>query len=313
MQNNMEGGMENQKTVVVSGATPEVFEVDGERVVDARTLHGALGVNTVFAHWVERNFGEFEEGAEFLPKVAKSTGGRPETNYWLTLDTAKELCMMAKTPQGKAIRKYFIAVEREWRQKMSAAPELSRRQLAEMVIKAEDERERIAAQNAALIAQQEKAAEFAESEFVPALEYVTRAVKTGNNGELDTKDTANEMRFVTVRGENIGRDGLFDICQKIGWTCAGDRTRATQYAINSGYLVVKETTSRIPDRHGNCHTSVKIFFTVKGRKRLLEILLGLEHIKETPEVRRLSEKYCALLRGNEPQNASLFCAEVANG
>ena len=54
----------------------------------------------------------FEEGIDFTPFLAESTGGRPSIDYALTLDTAKEISMLQRTDKGKLARKYFIECEK---------------------------------------------------------------------------------------------------------------------------------------------------------------------------------------------------------
>lgn len=55
----------------------------------------------------------FEEGFDFSCSNMKSpTGGRPGHSYYLTVDCFKELGMLAKTEQGKLVRKYFLDCER---------------------------------------------------------------------------------------------------------------------------------------------------------------------------------------------------------
>ena len=48
--------------------------------------------------------------------LVKSGNGtvRAYDDYLLTIDMAKELCMMSKTEKGKEVRKYFIQVEKNW-------------------------------------------------------------------------------------------------------------------------------------------------------------------------------------------------------
>jgi anti-repressor protein len=55
-----------------------------------------------------------EEGTDFLTILGESTGGRPSTDYRLTLDVAKHICMVSGGDLAKAIRQYFIQVEKAW-------------------------------------------------------------------------------------------------------------------------------------------------------------------------------------------------------
>jgi|JFJP01.1.fsa_nt_gi Phage anti-repressor protein len=55
----------------------------------------------------------FEDGVDFSASNRKSPmGGRPSHSYRLTLNCFKELGMLAKTSQGKQIRKYFLECEK---------------------------------------------------------------------------------------------------------------------------------------------------------------------------------------------------------
>src|SRR5690606_6545140 len=54
----------------------------------------------------------FTEEEDFGSFLTESTGGRPALDHALTLDMAKELAMIQRTPRGKEARQYFIAVEK---------------------------------------------------------------------------------------------------------------------------------------------------------------------------------------------------------
>jgi anti-repressor protein len=60
-----------------------------------------------------------QEGQDFVVLAEKGlnpNGGRPTAEYYLTLDAAKQICMMSQTIKGLAVRKYFIEVEKRYRQ-----------------------------------------------------------------------------------------------------------------------------------------------------------------------------------------------------
>lgn len=85
----------------------------GVLTVSARLLHEKLEVKTEFNHWIERmiDYG-FEEKMDFWSFLAKSTGGRPSKEYALTIDMAKEICMIQRSEIGKKFRQYFIKCEK---------------------------------------------------------------------------------------------------------------------------------------------------------------------------------------------------------
>ena len=53
---------------------------------------------------------------EFYSKMSKTseTGGRPSVDYEISVDMAKQICMVQKTPEGKAVRQYLIDLEKAW-------------------------------------------------------------------------------------------------------------------------------------------------------------------------------------------------------
>ena len=82
--------------------------------VSARELHEKLNIETPFKKWIDRmcEYG-FEESKDFWTKMSESTGGRPSTEYELTIDMAKQICMIQRTPEGRECRQYFITDEKE--------------------------------------------------------------------------------------------------------------------------------------------------------------------------------------------------------
>lgn len=94
-------------------------EQEGSYWVDARLLHVALGSGTRFSDWIARRLADTlaTEGEDFYSDLSKTPeGGRPATQYRLTVDLAKEVAMLERTKRGKAIRRYFIEAERALRE-----------------------------------------------------------------------------------------------------------------------------------------------------------------------------------------------------
>ena len=83
--------------------------------VSARDLHEQLNIESNFTTWFKRmcEYG-FEEGRDFFPKMEESTGGRPSKEFNVSVDMAKQICMIQRSPEGKQIRQYFIDLEKAW-------------------------------------------------------------------------------------------------------------------------------------------------------------------------------------------------------
>lgn len=95
------------------------IQVKNDRqLVNARDLYKGLEVKRRFSAWWEQNSKGFEENEDFtsvLTSTVVANGARkPIQDYLVTIDMAKELCMMSKTEKGKEVRKYFIQVEKDW-------------------------------------------------------------------------------------------------------------------------------------------------------------------------------------------------------
>lgn len=96
----------------------ELLKVNDEnQTVSARDLHEKLNISTRFNDWFARmcEYG-FTEGTDFYSKMSKTSevGGRPATDYEISIDMAKEICMIQRTPEGKQVRVYLINIEKAW-------------------------------------------------------------------------------------------------------------------------------------------------------------------------------------------------------
>lgn len=109
--------MEVNLTVVESdGLIPIYTNENDQRIVNARELYSFLEVRKDFSNWIKDRIKKYDfiEGVDYSPILAKSNGGRPSTEYLLTIDTAKEIAMVQNNDKGREIRRYFIEIEKKY-------------------------------------------------------------------------------------------------------------------------------------------------------------------------------------------------------
>jgi putative phage anti-repressor protein len=92
-------------------------------LVDAHELHKFLGVETRFDIWMNRRIEEYEfkQALDFIEvfkndHVERGFFGKREIQvktYHLSLDMAKELCMVERNDKGRQARRYFIEMEKQ--------------------------------------------------------------------------------------------------------------------------------------------------------------------------------------------------------
>ena len=92
----------------------------GDRpTVSGRELHQALQIGTKYADWFKRmcDYG-FAEGIDFTTCFSnlgsEMHGGQNKVDHQLTINMAKELCMIQRSDIGKRVRQYFLQVEAAW-------------------------------------------------------------------------------------------------------------------------------------------------------------------------------------------------------
>jgi anti-repressor protein len=97
----------------------KTFNNEKINTVNARDLHEQLQVTSRFNDWINNRIKKygFVENQDFVifTKILVKRG-RPETDYFITIDMAKELCMVENNEQGRIARQYFIEKEKELRQ-----------------------------------------------------------------------------------------------------------------------------------------------------------------------------------------------------
>ena len=94
---------------------------EGNKVVMGRELHEKLGIKDKYTDWMQRMIGAgFIEGSDYFtlrekPKRKDGTEMPGERiNHIMTLDMAKHIAMIQRTPQGMAIRQKLIELEKSF-------------------------------------------------------------------------------------------------------------------------------------------------------------------------------------------------------
>ena len=98
-----------------------ISENNGQRAVNARELHQFLESKQDFSTWIKNRIEKYglvenEDYAVFHKFMENPNGGRPQIEYALTIDAAKELSMVEGNEKGKQARHYFIACEKAVRE-----------------------------------------------------------------------------------------------------------------------------------------------------------------------------------------------------
>ena len=219
------------------------YESDRPTVL-ARDLHEFLEVETPFNKWFSRmcEYG-FTDGADFQTFLSESTGGRPATDAQLTIDMAKEICMLQRNEKGKQARQYFLQLEREWN-----SPEAVMSRALRM---AEERLERFKTINANLSVQ--------NAIMQPKAEYF--------DGLCDRESLTGVRETAKLLGLKQNDFVKWLIDHK--YIYRDKRGRLMPYAehVDSGLFTVKETSNDKTD-----WTGVQMLITVKGKERFLKAL-----------------------------------------
>ena len=96
----------------------------GENCVSARELHVGLGNKRQFTDWIKQRITKysFEENIDYIKvslvsqncEIKTGRGGDTKSvDYIITVDMAKELCMVENNELGRKFRKYFIEAEKK--------------------------------------------------------------------------------------------------------------------------------------------------------------------------------------------------------
>lgn len=218
--------------------------------VSARDLHDFLEVKTAYKDWFPRmcEYG-FTEGEDFCSFLSESTGGRPAQDAVLTIDMAKEICMIQRNEKGKQARQYFLQIEKDWN-----SPE---KVMARALQIAGDKLKRL---------ENKVEADVPKVLFADAVSASKTSILVGELAKL-----------LKQNGVDIGQHRLFRWMRENGYLIRRNGTdfnMPTQKSMDLGLFTVKETA--ITHSDGTVTVSKTTKVTGKGQQYFIQKFLGEE-------------------------------------
>lgn len=224
--------------------------------VSARDLHEALEINTRFNDWFSRmaEYG-FENGVDF--NLLKNEKVRLEGNrevkrdimdYQISVDMAKQICMIQRSEKGKQYRQYFIDLEKAWN-----TPE----QIFARALKMADQKiEKLKETNAGLLEDVERMRP--KEIFADAVKASTSSILIGDLAKL-----------LRQNGVDTGQKRLFEQLRNEGYLMktGSSRNMPKQKYVEMGLFQIKETVISNPDGSVRMTKTTKV--TGKGQQYFL--------------------------------------------
>ena len=235
----------------------EILKVNNDtQTVSARELHERLKINTRFNDWFPRmvEYG-FSEGMDFYSKMSKTeNGGRPSKDYDISIDMAKQICMIQRTPEGKAVRQYLIDLEKAWN-----TPE---QVMARALKFADKEIEKLKKSNAGLLE---------DNKRMKPKEIFADAVSVSHTSIL----VGDMAKLLKQNGVDIGQKRLFEWLREKGYLIkrkGSDWNMPTQKSMDMGLFDIKESTINNPDGSVRINRTTKV--TGKGQQYFINKFLA---------------------------------------
>lgn len=234
---------------------------DNEKpTVSGRELHAALMIETPYHKWFLRmcDYG-FVEGRDFnLDKnvrvqiEGKRRVSREVIDHRVTIDMAKELCMIQRSEIGKKCREYFLEIEKKWN-----SPEAV---LARALLLANHQLQLVKGENTKLLEDNSAQAEKIKS-MLPKASY------------YDYVLSAEGLMPISTIAKDYGKSAI--------WLNKWLHEQGIQYKQGNVWLLyqkyadmgyVKSKTYTVSDENGNPNAKLHTCWTQKGRLMIYELL-----------------------------------------
>ena len=81
-------------------------------------LHTALGAPSVYREWIKRRISDIDaiKDEDFQGVEISTPSGQTKKDHIIKLDTAKEMAMLERNEKGKQVRRYFIQIEKKYKE-----------------------------------------------------------------------------------------------------------------------------------------------------------------------------------------------------
>ena len=187
-------------------------------------------------------------------------GGQNKIDHQLTIDMAKEICMLQRTEKGKQARQYFIQLEKDWNSPekvMARALQIARKELDSLRLINRVQQQQIA-------------------ELSPKATYYDLVLQCSDL--LTTTEIAKDYGVSAIWLNKLLAKNKIQFKQSGIWILYQDFAE-------KGYTSTK--TNSYTDKEGVVHTKAHTYWTQKGRLFLYEFLKGEGYL---PIVERQSKE-----------------------
>lgn len=233
-----------------------IQEQNGKKAISARMLHDFLESKQHFTDWIKNRINqcyliENEDFEVFHKFMKNSDGGRPTTEYALSLDAAKEISMVEGNEKGKIARQYFIQCEKKLKSMMIALPKDYPSALRALADKYE-ENMRLEAENKAKQKQLEE-----QRPKVQLADAITAKATSVTLGQL-------AKIICQHNGINLGQNLLFTFMREAKYIIKSGSNRNMPYQKYMDMGLFEITKNPFTDRNGNERIQTQVLVTAKG-------------------------------------------------